>query len=56
MNYIELPPMFFEKRERVSLMKLERVARLRFTIHAHNIKPCHVVAHPSAARAAKEIK
>lgn len=56
MDEIKLPPMFGKVFESVSLMEFKGIVRLRFNIHADNLEPGAVVAHPGTPGTAKEIK
>jgi len=55
-NYIELAAMFGQIFQRVGPMKLEGIMRLRLDINADNFESGAMVADPSSASAAKEIK
>jgi len=42
--------------ERIPLMKLERIVRLRFNVHPHNLEPRTVISHRSPASPAEQIE
>jgi hypothetical protein len=42
---VKLVPVQFQVFERVFLVELERVTRLRFNVNPDNIKPCAMIAH-----------
>lgn len=52
MNHIESAQ---RKLERIGLMKLERVSRLRLDIDADHIEACTVIANSGAPCAAKKV-
>lgn len=56
MDGIELAPVLPQKRERISLVKLERVTRLRVDVDAHNFKARAPVSFRCASRTAEQIE
>jgi hypothetical protein len=49
MDGVEFATMLAAELQCVRLVELKRVVRLRFDVHAHNLEPGPVVAHPSPA-------
>ena len=52
---VKLAPVLQEVLERIALVELERVVRLRVDVHANHLEPGPVVTHRSATSAAEEI-
>lgn len=55
-DHIELVAMLTNELDRVGLVELERVTRLRAYINAHNLKPCFRVSGGRAPLAAVRVK
>jgi hypothetical protein len=56
MDDVELMPMLSQELQRIALMELERVARLRVDVHSHYLESCPVVSHAGATSAAEEVQ
>lgn len=55
-NYIKLPPVSLNEFERIPLMELKRVIRLRLNIDPHHIKTRPMVSHRTPARPTTRIQ
>ena len=56
MNRVEPVPVLAQELQRIALMELKRIVRLRDYVHADHLKTRPCVAHPCPASAAKQIQ
>jgi len=56
MNRVVLMPALTQVFQRVSLVKLERVARLELDVYSNHVKASTVVSHRRATRTAEQVK
>jgi hypothetical protein len=55
-NHIKLPPVLRNIFQRIGLVELEGIVRLRQVIHADNRESCTVIAHRCPACPTEQVK